>query len=873
MRKLIFLLPFLPLIIFSQEIKLSGTIKDNQNRGIESASVVVLDNYGNTLSFTYSGENGDYDLVFDSPNNNQITVLVSCLGYTKKEMQQDVTSKKNITQSFSLEEKLESLKEVVIEANQKIKIDRDTTTIKVASFSKKTEQTLEDILKKLPGIEVQIDGSIKAHGKSIDKLLIEGEDLFDKNYKLLSKNLDAKVLDAVQIIDGFEDNPILKRMNNSDKVALNLKLKKDKQNIWFGNITVGAGVVSEDRWKEGINLGLLKKKIKLFYLADYNNSGDKATDQVSKANTENNLFGEDRYEKTAKPHYNISSNENSSFSKSQSIFNEAFFNSLSFTKKLKPNISMRGVGYFANDNQTQNSISETIFNIGANPISNTETSHYSSKKKLSSGELELKYFANEDNYLTNLLIYKNNSNRINADLIFNNSQVNQDSKDKNQTFYNHLNHSYRISDTKILNNYIYLGNDIINQKSEIFSPLLNQFLNENSDNLVSQIADNSILYFGIKSKLISRYKKLEHTIGIQYENSKEILNNNFLTEKNQDTDYENHTILKQNLFSIENAVRYNFSRKIDFTASLNYTQNRFDVNSTINVVSLFNPKVSLNIKKTGLGNFTFSYAENNNLPEINYLTTNFQLTNYRSFRKGKSFDWLLRNKVLSFSHTLFNDEKRFSISSYFFYLKSEKIFKSENAITNNFNFENYILTKGGDSYNGNFNIVNYFRILKLATKLETSQNWSNNPTKVNSANFTTLKSYFSSYKFSATTYFNLPINFDFGVNYYYYQTKYNAINTRNETKDAFINSNYKISKTWLAEINSAFYRMNNKNYSFVNAVINYNPEESRFSYRLILNNLANENEFTLVSLDNYTSYKSSIKLVPRYLLLTAKYRF
>tara|TARA_R110002094_G_scaffold209796_1_gene180221 strand:- start:9 stop:419 length:411 start_codon:yes stop_codon:yes gene_type:complete len=116
----------------------------------------------------------------------------------------------------------------------------------------------------------------------------------------------------------------------------------------------------------------------------------------------------------------------------------------------------------ANDNQTQNSFSETIYNIGANPISNTETNLYQSKKTLSAGELELKYFANQDNYITNLLIYKNNPNRINADLIFNTSQIEQSSIAKNQTFYNHLNHTYRISDTKILNNYIYFGSDLIN---------------------------------------------------------------------------------------------------------------------------------------------------------------------------------------------------------------------------------------------------------------------------------------------------------------------------------------------------------------------------------------------------------------------------
>lgn len=211
MKKIFLLVLLFPFVIFSQKIKISGNIKDNHNRNIESASVIVLDNNENILTYGYSVEDGTFSLVFDNPENNLVTVVVSSLGYSKKETQIDCTSKTILSQSFTLEEKLESLKEVVIESYQKIKIDQDTTTIKVAAFSNKTEQTVEDILKKLPGIEVQKDGSIKAHGKSIDKLLIEGEDLFDKNYKLLSKNLDAKVLDAVQIIDGFEDNPIFKK--------------------------------------------------------------------------------------------------------------------------------------------------------------------------------------------------------------------------------------------------------------------------------------------------------------------------------------------------------------------------------------------------------------------------------------------------------------------------------------------------------------------------------------------------------------------------------------------------------------------------------------------------------------------------------------
>ena len=316
------------LFSFSQEITIKGIIKDNKNRGIQNASVSILDESDDFLGYAFTDENGLYSISFDKSKNETIKIEISCLGY--KKIIQFINSRNQI-QNYQLEEKIESLQEVVVESSKKIKINQDTTYIKVSSFGNKTEQTVEDILKKLPGIEVTKDGSIKAHGKTIDKLLIEGEDIFDKNYKMLSKNLDAKVLDEVQIIDNFEDNPIFKKINNSDKVALNLKLKKGLNNVWFGNVTLGSGIVSENRWKESLNLGLLKKKIKLFYFGDYNNLGEKATDLINANVIDKSSFSDDRFEYKAKSLYNISNNEVGFFSKTQSIFNNAFLNSLSFT--------------------------------------------------------------------------------------------------------------------------------------------------------------------------------------------------------------------------------------------------------------------------------------------------------------------------------------------------------------------------------------------------------------------------------------------------------------------------------------------------------------------------------------------------------------
>src|SRR5690606_40368923 len=97
--------------------------------------------------------------------------------------------------NFKMEEQMESLKEVVVEAHQKIRINADTTFIRVSQYTTKTEQTVEDVLRRLPGIEILPDGSIKAHGKPIESLLIEGENILGKNYKIISKNLDAKTLE------------------------------------------------------------------------------------------------------------------------------------------------------------------------------------------------------------------------------------------------------------------------------------------------------------------------------------------------------------------------------------------------------------------------------------------------------------------------------------------------------------------------------------------------------------------------------------------------------------------------------------------------------------------------------------------------------
>ena len=870
MNKIILFFFIFPLIIFSQQIKVTGTIKDYQNRGIQNASVSLLDLTDDVLGYSFTNENGDYSILLNKSKENLIKIEIACLGYQKISLQITDLDKK---QNFTLLEKSESLQEVIINANKKIRTDQDTTFIKVNSFSNKTEQTVEDILKKLPGIEVLKDGTIKAHGKTIDKLLIEGEDVFDKNYKMLSKNLDAKVLDEVQIIDNFEDNPILKKLNNSDKIALNLKLKKGLKNVWFGNATMGSGIISENRWKENINLGLLKKKIKLFYFGDYNNLGEKATDLIVANVLDNSKFSEDRIELKAKTLYSIINNEIQFFSKTQSTFNNAFLNSLSFTSKVKKELSIRGVFYLANDIQNQNSSAITNYNIENNPISFKETNFYNNKKTLASTEIEMKYSPNDKNYITNLFIYKNNPNKTSNNLLFNSEAINQETILENYSIYNHLKHTIQLNEKIVLNNYFYVGNDKINEQTNILSPNINNFLNISNKENINLNANNNLFYFGIKSKVISKIKKLDFTNSIHLESSNEQFKNNLEFENQNINTYQNNTTLKLlNIFQ-ENTFRLNFSKKIDITTSINFQNTEFNNESTSKNIFFINPSVFFNIKKTSLGSFSLSLAENNTLPEINQLTSTFQLTDYRSFFRGTNYKNPIINQTSSFNYSFYNDEKRFSINSSLLYINTKSFYNNSSTITNDFNFNSSIQTKGSQNYNFNFSFVNYIRKLKLASKIETINNWISSPINVNSTEFSDSKSYINSIKYSATTYFTTPINFDFGFSYNYFQSQFQNIKTSNINKDYFLNINYKISQTIQAESNNSIYLVNNQTYSFNNIILNYTPKESKFSFRFILNNLLNENQFTFISINNYSFYQSNIQLVPRYILATIKYRF
>lgn len=868
-----YILFFFTTFCFSQQYySITGTIKNN-NRSVESASVVVFDANESILGYGYSNVKGVYTISIAAKINEKITISVSSLGFEKKEATLTLTKNTTISQSFELQEKIETLNEVVLKTEQKIKIDNDTITIKTKYFTNDTEETVEDVLKRIPGIEVLEDGRIKANGVPIKKLLIEGDDLFDQDYKLLSKNLDGKILDAVQILKNFEDNPILKNLGKSDAVAVNLRLKKNILNVWFGNLTLGAGVVSENRWKESLNIGLIRKKIKLLNLADYNNAGMKASSQISKNFTSFDIYRQDRFEKESSNTFNSFSGENTTFSDTQSIFNDAFFNTLAFNTKIKSNLSLRSVSYFALDEQIQNSFNATEYLVEPAPIAVTENKNYSFQNKKIGSEIELKYSLNPKNYFTANIIFKNNPTRINDNILFNNDVVNVASHNNNFSFYNHLYHTFKMDRNKVMVNYLYFGTDHLTEKNNISSPFLTSFFNTNINTFIKEEVTNSVNYAGFKSKLITKYsKKAEHVIASRIETNIEKNENNFLVSTDLNPTYSNILTLKQNILGLENGFKYEFTEDFKFNSSVKIDIINYNTHILNQTNALLNTNNSLSNYFKKIGTISISHSYNNRLPGITSLIENYQLTSYRNFSKGINEIPILKSNTFSISHGNNSVLKRIFLFTDLSYTKLATIQTQESTITNNFVFNNTVFTNGGDSYRLLSNIKFFIRKIQMATKLETQQNWVTAPVKVNTSNFANINTLFSTYIFSGTTYLEKAYNFDFTVTQNRSYTTFNDSKSSNVITKGNFSTTYKFSESFIMAIKSDLYWLD-QTYSFLNAELNYTPKNRKFSYRIVLNNLFNENEFKISSLNDYTKTTRSIPLIERYALLTVKYRF
>ena len=264
----------------AQSIKVKGTIKDSIGNPLEFANVIAsLKSSGATESYGITNYQGRYQL--DLPKGNTYVLRASFLGYESKEQTVNVTANtENIDLDFILNPQENQLDDVEIVYEMPVTVKGDTIVYNADSFTNGDERKLGDVMKKLPGVEVNDEGEIQVEGKTVSKVMVEGKDFFDGDSKLATKNIPADAVDKVEVLRNYNEVSQMRGLGNDrDNVAINIKLKEGKKNFWFGEVTAGAGIADE----YGDDTGRYLVHPKLFYyspkysinvITDFNNIGE-----------------------------------------------------------------------------------------------------------------------------------------------------------------------------------------------------------------------------------------------------------------------------------------------------------------------------------------------------------------------------------------------------------------------------------------------------------------------------------------------------------------------------------------------------------------------------------------------------------------------
>ncbi|MEO5776841.1 MAG: carboxypeptidase-like regulatory domain-containing protein [Flavobacterium sp.] len=276
MNKFLYFFLLFSTFSFSQNIRFEGVIQDATKAPLEMANIMAM-NQGTKTMDAYAITNDKGKFVLNLKPNSTYSIKLSYLGMQNKEITV-TTETQNITQNITMETGGIELEGVEIVREMPVSIKGDTIVYNADSFKTGTERKLEDILKKLPGVEVNEDGEVEVEGKKVTKLMVEGKDFFDGDTKLGVKNIPADAIDKVQVLRNYNENSILKGVeNNQDNVAMNIKLKAGKKNFWFGDVTAGGGFGPDgkfDRYNVNPKLFYYNPKYSINVITNTNNIGE-----------------------------------------------------------------------------------------------------------------------------------------------------------------------------------------------------------------------------------------------------------------------------------------------------------------------------------------------------------------------------------------------------------------------------------------------------------------------------------------------------------------------------------------------------------------------------------------------------------------------
>lgn len=264
-----------------QKINVWGTVADSTGAPLSAATVVLLQAQDSVMkSFSISNNDGTFVLRRVEPG--AYLLQVSYVGYEVLFQQLTLSGEQQEVNvgTLVLTEAATHLETVEVKAEHiPMRFNKDTLEYNADAFKTQPGAVVEDLLKKLPGVEVEPDGTIKAQGENVQNVLVDGKEFFGNDPKIATKNLPAEAVDKVQVFDKKSERAEFTGIEDGrDEKTINLQLKEDKKQGYFGKASVGGGAILNpdgsydiDRYRARLNVNSFSGKTQLSAIGLANN--------------------------------------------------------------------------------------------------------------------------------------------------------------------------------------------------------------------------------------------------------------------------------------------------------------------------------------------------------------------------------------------------------------------------------------------------------------------------------------------------------------------------------------------------------------------------------------------------------------------------
>jgi len=886
-NNLLLILLFIQFFSYAQT-KVNGFITDGNNSPLYLVSVILKDSINNSfLSYTYSNDKGSYILKTEKFGTFNLTF--SSLGFKNKTVQIIIDGEqKEIIIDVTLEEKPYELDEVIIQSEKTISIKKDTVEVKVSRFLTSNDVTVEDLLKKIPGVTVSREGTIKIGNREIEKLMIDGDDFFDKGYKILSKNMPPDQLDKIQILQKYSNNKLLKGIEVSENVALNLVLKDDAKRQWFGNFSIGYDITFNNRYSIKSYLMNFGKKNKYIFLSNFNNIGYDATGDI------NHLIRPFRSGEPA----SIGDNQSAysilnlsaytpNFKASRTNFNNAELASLNAIFTLSEKIKLKTIGFFNWDENDFFSSSINTYTTSGTDFTNTEDFVLRNKKFIGFGKIDFNYDISKTKTLEITTKYNNQDNKSNSNLVFNGTSALENLTSNNTLFDQKITFTNKFKDHKV---FLLTGRYINEKTPQNYTN--NQFFyedlfpNYSVANNIIQLSENQMQFAGFNAHLLDRKKNgnlLELQFGNEYRQDK--LNTTFsLFEDTSIIEipygYQNNTKYQSNNLYLKTKYRIKMNEiaitgKLDFHQLINNLV--FDGFSENQNPFFINPRIGFDWEINNKNKITSSYSYNTKNAKIIDVYNGYILQNFNSFSKGTGSFNQLDASTVTFNYQLGNWSDVFFANTSIIYNKNFDFFSTNSIVTQNYTQSEKIIIKDRESLTVFTDINNYFKIISSNFKIAASYIKSNYKNVVNNSELREIKSVNYSYGFELRSGFQGVFNYHFGSKWSISEIQ-STINNSYTNNESFIDLSFDINDKFDFQVQTERYFFGNIDtensvYYFADIEARYKLKKNKLTFSLSGKNLFNTDTFTTFSISDISTSTTEYRLLPRYVLLKMEYRF